>query len=279
MSTWLDVRADAIPPELRALGVVLWRAEQRGDGKPTKVPYMVADPQRKASSTDPATWGTFADAVEAYQALGDRVAGVGVVLARSAGITCIDLDRVLANGRLDARAQTIVERTDSFTEISPSGTGLHVFVRGTVSRALKGEQIEVYSDARYIAVTGHRWPGTPATLRWQQSYLDHLVRLDEASERPRRIYTGPRTSAPDDLVGALLAKLATWGVPVARLKRWSDGYLVELVECPWADEHTTGRDGAAVMIRASGAFDFTCLHAHCARRDWRDFRAAMETQS
>ncbi|MBI2225933.1 MAG: hypothetical protein HYU44_13525, partial [Betaproteobacteria bacterium] len=68
-------------------------------------------------------------------------------------------------GRLDARAQTIVERTDSFTEISPSGTGLHVFVRGTVSRALKGEQIEVYSDARYIAVTGHRCPAVKYTAK------------------------------------------------------------------------------------------------------------------
>lgn len=276
----MSPRFDTIPPVLGALGCVLWRAEQRGEGKPTKVPHCVANPSRKASSTDPTTWATFADAIEAYAALADRFAGVGVVLTKSAGITCIDLDRVIdATGTLDARAQTIIDRCDSWTEVSPSGTGLHVFVRGTVARALKGEQIEVYSDARYIAITGHRWPGTPDTLQWQKGYLDYLVRLADEGERPRRIYNGPQTPAPDDLAGALLAKLERWSVPVARLKRWSDGFLVELPECPWADEHTTGREGAAVMIRASGAYDFVCLHAHCAGRDWRDFRAAMETRS
>jgi hypothetical protein len=67
------------------------------------------------------------------------------------------------------------------------------------------------------------------------------------------------------------------GHPRHAIKRWSDGYLIELDACPWASEHTTGPGGAAVMIRASGAFDFTCLHSHCANRDWRDFRSMMET--
>jgi hypothetical protein len=282
---WLPLQPETIPAELRALGWVLWRAEPRED-KPAKVPYRIADPMARASSTDAATWGTFGDAVEAYGALADLpahpvrgpVAGVGVVLTRGANITCLDLDHVIgADGRLDVRAETIVERCDSWTEVSPSGTGLHVFVRGGVTRALRGPQIEVYSDGRYICITGHRWPGTPGGLRLQQAYLDHLVRLDSPDRAPRAAYAGPRTPPPDDLAGELLARLQTWGVPVARLKRWQDGYLVELPRCPWADHHTTGGGGAAVMIRASGAFDFTCLHAHCGGRTWWDFRSRMET--
>ena len=179
-------------------------------------------------------------------------------------------------GQLDPRAETIVERCDSWTERSPSGTGLHVFVFGRVPDAVRGDQIEIYGDKRYIAVTGHQWPGTPPTLRQQQAYLDHLVACARNVERPRRPYAGPTIPPPDDLAGALLAKLQRWGIRAARVKRWSDGYLVELVACPWADEHTTGPGGAAVMIHASGAFDFTCLHAHCGGRDWRDFRAVME---
>lgn len=287
-ASWLPLQPETIPAELKALPWVLWRAEPRGEDKPAKVPYRVTGPTIRASSTHATTWATFNDAIEAYSALVDRpadprrgpIAGAGVVLTREAEITCIDLDRVLdADGRLDPRAETIVDRCDSWTERSPSGTGLHVFVRGVVHRALRGSQIEVYSDARYICVTGHQWPGTPDRLAWQQPYLDHLVKLDAESDRPGRPWTGPQTPPPDDLVGALLAKLQAWGISAARVKRWSDGYLVELVACPWAGEHTTGRDGAAVMIRASGAFDFTCLHAHCARRDWREFRAAMEAQS
>lgn len=284
--SWLDVRPEEIPPELRALPCVLWRAEPRGDAKPAKVPYRVTNPTIRASSTDPSTWATFADAVEAYGVLADLpsdrcrgpVAGVGVVLTRAAWFTCIDLDRVIDDERvLDPRAVRIVERCDSWTEMSPSGTGLHVFVRGAVQNAIKGDQIEVYTADRYIAITGHRWPGTPVTVRDAQPYLNGLYARAHEGDSDRPAYSGPRTPAPDDLAGSLLAKLQAWGVPVARLKHWQDGYLVELVACPWGDEHTAGRGGAVVMIRASGAYDFMCQHAHCTGRRWREFRAAMET--
>jgi hypothetical protein len=286
-TTWLEVRPQRIPSELRQLGYVLWRAEPRGEEKPAKVPYRISDPSRRASSTDATTWGTFEDAVEAYAALVDLpadprrgpIAGFGPVLTRKAGISCIDLDHVVRSDahQLDVRATTIVERCDSWTELSPSGTGLHVFVLGSVPRGLRGPQIEVYSDARFIALTGHQWPGTPNDLRNQQAYLDHLLRIVEQDREPRRAYTGRSVPPPDDLVGALLAKLQGWHIPAVKLKPWSDGYLVELPRCPWSDEHSTCPGGAAVMIHASGAFDFTCLHAHCAGRDWRDFRTVMDS--
>ncbi len=287
MSPWLPVKAETIPVELRAQRWVLWRAEPRDRDKPAKVPYCIATPSRRASSTDPATWGAFEDAVEAYLSLAEEpahprfgpVAGIGVVLTAVAHVTCLDLDRVLSpDGQLDPRAETILDICDSWTEMSPSGTGLHVFVMGRVPRALKGNQIEVYSEGRFMCVTGHQWPGTRSGLGHRQAYLDHLVRIEAEDRAPRRDYAGPATPPPDDLAGALLAKLQAWGVTVLRLKRWSDGYLVELTACPWADEHTTGLGGAAVMIHASGAFDFACLHSHCAGRTWRDFRAAMEGQ-
>jgi hypothetical protein len=223
---------------------------------------------------DPSSWATFDDAREASAALAD-VAGIGVVLTAAARISCIDLDRVLVGGELDVRAETIVERCDSWTEISPSGTGLHIFVRGTVPAAIKGEQIEIYSTDRYIAMTGHRWPGTPSDVRDAQRYLEALYTTAHENDSPRRPYQGPKTPPPDDLAGAVSARLEAWGVPVARLKRWQDGFLAELEACPWAGEHTTGPSGSAVMIRASGAYDFTCLHAHCAGRRWREFREAM----
>ena len=245
-------------------------------------PYRVADPRVMASTTDPATWAAFADAVDAYSALVGRpdamrgpVAGLGPVLTQAAGIACIDLDRVLDGGTLHPHAAQIVARCASFTEISPSGTGLHIFVRGAVAKDIKSPRLEVYSTARYIAVTGHHWPGTPPTLRDQQAYLDQLAAIAHPVA-PRRTWTGPSAPPPDDLAGALLARLHAWSVDVAHVKRWSDGYLVELPRCPWASEHTTGEGGAAVMIHASGALDFTCLHAHCGGRTWHDFRAVME---
>ena len=274
----------AIPSVLQALPWVLWRAEPDPEKpeKPKKVPYRSAYPFRKASSTNPATWGTFGEAVEAYGALValpanpdlGPIAGLGVVLTRAATVTCLDLDGVLEGSMLDPRAQRIVDHCSSWTEISPSGTGLHIFGRGTLAKAIKGVGIEVYSERRYIAMTGHCWPGPARDLQDLQRYLDHLAARDRPASRAP--YVGPRVPPPDDLAGALLAKLAAWGLPGQRIKRWEDGYLVELDRCPWADAHTSGADGAAVMIRASGAHDFTCLHAHCAGRRWRAFRAAME---
>lgn len=283
--TWLPVQAWTIPPELRALPCVLWRAEPRGEDKPAKVPYQIAWPSRRASSTDPGTWGTFDDAIEAYLSLAEEpadpvrgpAAGVGVVLTREAGITCIDLDRVIEpSGPITVQGLAVIRHVDSWAEISPSGTGIHVFVKGSVPRALKGDQIEVYSHARYIAITGWTWPGTPTRLEARQDYLDALVRREARDRAPSRPYTGPSAAPPDDLAGALLAKLGRWGIRAPSIKAWMDGYLVELEACPWAGAHTSGAGGAAVMIRASGAFDFTCLHAHCGGRGWQDFRTLMD---
>ena len=113
-TTFLDVRAQSIPAALRALLWVLWRAEPRPGGKPAKVPYRIADPDVRAASTGPTTWGTFEDALAGYQTLVGRphprgpVAGIGVVLTAGAQVVCLDLDHVVTDARqLDPRAQRI----------------------------------------------------------------------------------------------------------------------------------------------------------------------------
>jgi hypothetical protein len=284
--TWLTPIPEHIPDELQALGWLLWRAkpvaptEKNPSPKAHKVPHQIAFPGRRASSTDPATWGTFRDAVEAFASLVELpahpvdgpIVGLGCVLTREAWITCIDLDDVLDGETLDPDAARIVARCSSWTERSPSNKGLHIWVRGQMPRDFRRPQIEAYSTARYIAITGHQWPGTPPKLTERQSYLTALAGLDAPLPSRRVLNTPP----PDDLAGALLARLQEWGVPYRGLKRWADGFLVELLACPWSEEHTTGHEGAAVMIRASGAFNFSCRHAHCSRRDWYAFRAVTE---
>jgi hypothetical protein len=288
---WLVPRPEAVPTALQASGWVLWRAAPNSEkpAKPTKVPYQIADPVRKASTTDATTWGTFQDAVDAYALLGPPhrdpdprlgpLVGIGAVLTVEAGIVCVDLDRVLDGTTLDPRAARVVAQFASWTEISPSGTGLHIFARGALSESLKGDQLEIYSAGRFIAVTGHQWPGTPDQLVARQPLLDHFMALAAAKQPPVHPYTGARQPPPDDLGGALLAKAQALGlVASGPLRRWTDGYLLELRTCPWASAHTSGSGGAAVMIRASGAYDFTCLHAHCADRGWRDLRAVTDSR-
>ncbi len=118
---------------------------------------------------EPSDWATFE---KAQQALSRHTyEGIGYVFSEENDIVGIDLDKVIdATGqKICPKAQEIVNRLDSYTEVSPSGTGLHIFVK--VKGNHKGRKgscggiiVEMYTQARYFTVTGVRWPGTPATV-------------------------------------------------------------------------------------------------------------------
>ena len=146
----LLVKVESIPEELRARPQwVVWKAV--GD-KPDKVPYS-AKTGRRASSTDLLTWSTFEEALEAYEN-GDH-AGLGFVFSSADPYTGIDLDNCVdEDGEIALWALEIVRYFDSYTELSATGTGLHIIVRGNVPNRRKGE-VEVYSSKRYFSVTGH----------------------------------------------------------------------------------------------------------------------------
>jgi putative DNA primase/helicase len=146
----LLVKVEGIPEELRVRPQwVVWKAV--GD-KPDKVPYS-ARTGRRASSTDLLTWSTFQEALEAYEN-GD-FAGLGFVFSSGDPYTGIDLDDCVdADGEIALWALEIVRYFDSYTELSATGTGLHVIVRGEVPNRRKDE-VEVYSSKRFFTVTGH----------------------------------------------------------------------------------------------------------------------------
>ena len=143
-----------IPEELRRRPQwVVWKLEQR-DGKPTKIPY-IAGGVGKADTTDLMTWRTFDEAV---QALGTgRYAGIGFVFCSGDPFTGIDLDgcRDPVSGELEAWATEIVASfgEGAYAEVSQSGTGVHIIVRGKAPNKKAG-QVESYSLERYFAMTG-----------------------------------------------------------------------------------------------------------------------------
>ena len=146
----LPVKAENIPEQLKARPQwVVWKAV--GD-KPDKVPYS-ARTGRRASSTDLLTWSTFQEALEAYEN-GDY-AGLGFVFSSADPYTGIDIDNCVdGDGEIAGWALEIVRYFDSYTELSATGTGLHVIVRGEVPNRRKGE-VEVYSSKRFFTMTGH----------------------------------------------------------------------------------------------------------------------------
>lgn len=158
----LPVNVAAIPAELRSLPRwVTWRAKPRF-GRPTKVPYTPTT-GKPASVTDPKTWGTFAEA----SAAAARYDGVGFVLVKGDRIVGFDLDRCLDpdTGTMNAEARAIIDEVRSYSEVSPSGTGIRIFARGTLpGGGRKRAGIEIYDGGRFLTVTGAHLTGTPRTL-------------------------------------------------------------------------------------------------------------------
>jgi len=149
-----------------------WKYEIR-HLKTTKVPY---DPQtnRRASDTDPSTWRSYAAAVAAKK----NFCGLGCIIGEP--YCGIDLDKCRdeQTGIAEPWAERIIEELASFTEVSPSGRGFHIWIKARKPEAAicrKG-RIECYDHARYFAVTGRHVPNTPPTIETRDiaSFLKRL---------------------------------------------------------------------------------------------------------
>lgn len=108
---------------------------------------------RPASSTNPATWSTYAE-VQA-STVGD---GYGVMLGN--GIGCYDLDACFKDGELEDWALEVIEKIAVpvlFVEKSMSGHGLHVFTSEPEGSGSKKGNVEHYSRARFIRTTGDKF--------------------------------------------------------------------------------------------------------------------------
>ncbi|MFR9767067.1 bifunctional DNA primase/polymerase [Nocardia sp. SC052] len=136
-----------LPAELRTRDRwVMWKQAYRG-GLPTKVPIQPTG--KAASSTDAETWSPWSRVKPA--------ARKGFVLG--AGIGCLDLDHCLVDGvPTPAAARFLAKLPPTYVEVSPSGTGLHVWGRLPEGRGRRyvtddGLKVERYSVGRYITVT------------------------------------------------------------------------------------------------------------------------------
>ena len=152
-----------VPSEFRSVRQwVAWDWALRDDHW-TKPPVNVHT-GRRGEADNPATWASFAESVAYAQR--HQLPGVGVVLTPELGVVGVDLDkcRDIESGAIADWALAIVRRLDTWTQISPSGTGLRLFLRGRLpERLLGGDRqgrrrggIEVYQAGRYLTLTAER---------------------------------------------------------------------------------------------------------------------------
>lgn len=147
---------DNIPEELHSRTQwVCYRRVSSKNRKLQNVPF-VASGQRHASCTAPTDWSTFEEASAAITQPSRKLDGISYVLTADDGLVCVDLDhaRDPETGSPEPWAQEIIDKIGSYTEVSPSGTGYHIFVRGTVPAALKTDRVEIYASSKIMATTG-----------------------------------------------------------------------------------------------------------------------------
>lgn len=160
-----------IPEELKTLTQwVCWNLEAR-DGKETKVPYFPGTKNR-ASSTDNSTWKTFDEAVTAYRA--GKHNGIGFVFTKDDPYCFIDLDHCRnSETGVEKWAVDIIQRLGSYTEVSQSGTGIHIIVKAKIPAGYgnrKGK-FEIYGAGRYACMTGNVLQGYPVTIEERQEQV------------------------------------------------------------------------------------------------------------
>lgn len=194
---------------------IVWKTVSRDD-KPTKVPFQVSD--EFAKSNDSETWSPFADALARFECGG--YAGLGYVFSPKDPYCGIDLDgcREPGSGKLQQWAREIILEFDTYAEVSPSMSGVKLFVIGALpfrgrkkdladmpNVADKTPGVEVYDRGRYFAVTGHRLKGMPREPQERQALLNKLCERFWPEHRPSADFYSP--DAAMDRARKYLAKV------------------------------------------------------------------------
>jgi putative DNA primase/helicase len=192
-----DSWASAIPAELKRVQQWIGWMGIIGEGQPVSLPggqttkplKVQAKPHKLpinprtgglAASTRKTTWSSFTGATTASREW--LLTGIGFVFSDEDPYAGVDIDncRNPETGEIAEWAWTVIQTLDSYTEVSPSGTGVHLILRATVPAGqgnqakLNGGKVEIFSRARYFTFTGVRVDGTPTEIRDRQSELDSL---------------------------------------------------------------------------------------------------------
>lgn len=160
---------------------VLWKREEV-DGKLTKVPYSKNG--NRASVTNPYTWCDFETALS----LVEHYDGLGFVLTPNDPFVFIDLDHTDDVELQRTQHGIFAQFSDTYSELSPSGKGLHILGKGSVPKGVKKSYVEIYSSHRFMTMTGNVYNNKP---------------LADLQQRVMNIYSqiAPNHSVQNVLVG------------------------------------------------------------------------------
>lgn len=196
---------------------VVWRQEVDREGKPKKAPYNPKAKSAYASVKVPHSWGSLDQALSALAT--GIYSGIGFMITPP--LVFFDLDHCVSKEMsevTDQRAAEIVTAINSYTEISPSGTGLHVLAYGALPGKSIHTEIELYGSDRFTTITTKHIATIPRTIEHRQEEINDLyyrfappplspslsqnTRVGEASNQ--HLQGLPKEAASDALLQRLL---------------------------------------------------------------------------
>lgn len=187
-----------IPQKLKTRNQwVAWKSQEIVKGqKPTKIPMNPTGGYAK--SDDPKTWGTFEAAINCLNN-GKKLSGIGFVMNYNDPFTGIDIDhcRNPETGLIQPWAMEIIKSINSYTEITPSETGVRIFAEGKLPvNGRKNGNIEAYFSHHYMTVTGNHLEGTPTTIEKCQVEIDSFYQKYFAKDEPHEKGTPKPNQTP-----------------------------------------------------------------------------------
>lgn len=261
-----------IPDKLKEINHwVCWKYEDHGKPKLDKVPK---NPRtgHNAKSNDPTTWHSFGEAIQAKEKY--NFDGIGLMLDhKKLPLVGIDLDNCVDNDTVKPWAREIVSTIASFTQISPSGTGLRTFALGDLPETgRKKGDVEMYIAGRFLTVTDNHLEGTPLTVEDRADQILAVHQRVFGKPKPKEVTTlseaQPITLADNELLQ--VAFNASNGTEIKKL--WDgdkNGYKSHSEADQALCNHLAfycGRDSDRIdqLFRKSGLYRKKWDRRHCA---------------
>lgn len=129
---------------------------------------------QNAKSNDSSTWGTYEQA-KAMLESDKSISGLGFMFSNSPYVG-IDIDHCIQNNKFSDLAKQIITTVKSYTEISPSGTGIHIICEGKLEGGGRKNSelgLEIYDMGRYFTVT-ERMLKNFKTVEQRQKEIDGI---------------------------------------------------------------------------------------------------------
>jgi putative DNA primase/helicase len=176
MGKYLKIKPKNIPSKIKKIDQwVCWKFELKSDDeKPRKMPYSAKNGYH-GTWKESSSWSTFKYALKRSLFYD----GIGFVVTKKDPYTAWDLDdcRDPKTGKINRLGRAVIEELNSYTEISPSGTGLRILVKAKLKyRGRRVKDTEAYDCNRYVTLTGNHLEGTPKAILTRQKGTEFVHR-------------------------------------------------------------------------------------------------------